>query len=277
MSITINVNNLSLCHKGSGGSTTATLPDVCKSPSIPIPYPNIAFSSDLIDGTTTIVADGGNMCANFGSQFYKSIGDEPGVGGGVVSSTFMKEATWITFSFDVKMEGRATCRLTDKMFQNHQNTVDLAGELQPPLGPQDPCDDLVKEVWRFINLIQGRWNDLKADVGKLPLTKPAVPDPRYGTRSIEGEQNAYKQAQDGLKNRLKKWPYDKCGPPPAPAWDWAKKPIPVPDPPPASHFSWGKFFAIGAIVVVGVAVAVVTVGAAAPEEAALAGLLLAGA
>jgi len=134
MPLTINVNNLSLCHKGSNGISTATVPDVCKTPSpggpVPIPYPNIAMSSDLVKGTTTVTADGGNMCANYGSEFFKSTGDEPGTIGGVVSSTFMKEATWITFSFDVKLEGKGACRLTDKMFHNHQNTVNLSGELQ---------------------------------------------------------------------------------------------------------------------------------------------------
>ncbi len=84
-------------------------------------------------GTTTVKADGGMMCANYGSEFFKSTGDEPGVVGGVVSSTFIKEATWITFSFDVKLQGKAACRLTDKMFHNHQNTVNMAGELQAAL------------------------------------------------------------------------------------------------------------------------------------------------
>jgi len=134
MAITINVNNLSLCHKGSGGISTATVPDVCKTPSpggpVPIPYPNIAMSGDLAKGTTTVVADGGNMCANYGSEFSKSTGDEAGNLGGVASGTFIKEATWITYSFDVKLEGQGACRLTDKMFHNHQNTVNAAGELQ---------------------------------------------------------------------------------------------------------------------------------------------------
>ena len=137
MSVTININNLSLCHKGSNGISTATIPDVCKTPSpggpVPIPYPNIAFSKDLMKGTTTVSADGGNMCANYGSEFFKSTGDEPGVVGGVASSTFIKEATWITYSFDVKFEGKAACRLTDKMFHNHQNTVNLGGEIQKPV------------------------------------------------------------------------------------------------------------------------------------------------
>ncbi len=130
MSVTININNLTLCHKGSSGVSMATLPDVCKSPSVPVPYPNIAFSSDLTKGTTTIHADGGNMCAKYGSEFFKSTGDEAGVGGGVKSGTFIKEATWITYSFDVKLEGKGACRLTDKMFHNHQNTVNAAGEMQ---------------------------------------------------------------------------------------------------------------------------------------------------
>lgn len=99
---------------------------------MPIPYPNIAMSSDLTKGTTTVKADGGNMCANYGSEFSKSTGDEAGSVGGVASSTFIKEAAWITFSFDVKLEGKAACRLTDKMFHNHRNTVNMAGEIQDP-------------------------------------------------------------------------------------------------------------------------------------------------
>lgn len=140
MPVTININNLTLCHKGSNGVSTATIPDVCKSPSVPVPYPNIALSSDLMKGTTTIHADGGNMCAKFGSEFFKSTGDEPGVGGGVLSSTFIKEATWITFSFDVKLESKGACRLTDKMFHNHMNTVNMSGERQAPLATSGNWD-----------------------------------------------------------------------------------------------------------------------------------------
>lgn len=145
MAVKINVNNLTLCHKGSTGASTATLPDVCKTPSpggpVPMPYPNVTFSRDLMKGTKTVKADGGNMAANKGSEFFKSTGDEPGVGGGVVSSVNMKESTWITFSFDVKLEGKNACRLTDKKFHNHQNTVDMAGEVQTALGLADDDDE----------------------------------------------------------------------------------------------------------------------------------------
>jgi hypothetical protein len=139
--VTININGLTLCHKGSGGISTATLPDVCKTPSpagpVPIPYPNVAMSSDLANGTTTVKADGGNMCANYGSEFSRSTGDEPGTGGGVTSGKFIKEATWISYSFDVKLEGKGACRLTDKMFHNHQNTVNAAGEIQSSLAVEE--------------------------------------------------------------------------------------------------------------------------------------------
>ncbi|MDM8542945.1 DUF4150 domain-containing protein [Desulfococcaceae bacterium HSG9] len=131
MGVTININGLSLCHKGSGGIATATVPDVCKTPSpggpVPIPYPNIAFSKNLAKGTKTIKVDGGNMAANKGSEFSRSIGDEPGTVGGVKSGVNMKEATWLSYSFNVKFEGKNVCRLTDKMLMNHGNAVCLGG------------------------------------------------------------------------------------------------------------------------------------------------------
>ena len=64
------------------------------------------------------------MIANKGSEFSLSNGDNAGVAGRREVSTFMKEATWILYSFDVKMDGKNACRLTDKKFQNHENTVD---------------------------------------------------------------------------------------------------------------------------------------------------------
>ncbi|XXT25196.1 DUF4150 domain-containing protein [Sorangium sp. So ce429] len=134
MSVTINVNDLSLVHKGSAGFARATLPDVCRTPSpggpVPVPYPNLARSADLAKGTTTVLADGGNSVAIYGSEFAASTGDEPGTLGGVKSGTFKKEATWLSFSFDVRVEGANACRLTDKMLMNHGNTVCLGGEIQ---------------------------------------------------------------------------------------------------------------------------------------------------
>lgn len=135
MPVTIKVNGTvnSLVHKMSNGISIATIPDVCKTPSpagpVPIPYPNIAQSITLSGGTTTVKGDKA-MTANKGSKFSLSNGDNAGVAGGVKSSTFMKEATWILYSFDVKMDGKNACRLTDKMFHNSENAANLGGELQ---------------------------------------------------------------------------------------------------------------------------------------------------
>jgi hypothetical protein len=138
MPVTIKVNGtcLTLVHKFSNGISTATIPDICKTPTpggpIPIPYPNIAQSITLSDGTTTVKGDK-VMAANKGSKFSLSNGDNAGTVGGVKSNVFMKEATWILYSFDVKMDGKNACRLTDPMYHNHENTVNLAGVAQPSL------------------------------------------------------------------------------------------------------------------------------------------------
>lgn len=140
MSVTIHVNGTSnsLAHKGSSGIAKSTLPDVCKTPSpagpVPVPYPIIvSMSSDLVKGTTTVKVDGGNMAAIKGSELSRCTGDEPGTAGGVVSSTFIKEAAWILYSFDVKMDGKNACRLSDKLTMNHRNSACLAGFLQGPV------------------------------------------------------------------------------------------------------------------------------------------------
>lgn len=129
------VNGLGLTYKGTIGISIATIPDVCKTPSpggpIPLPYPNIANQGTLKDGTTTVLAKGGKMIAIKGSQYGMSSGDEPGTVGGVKSNVFKKATDWITYSFDVKMDGKNACRHTDKKFHNDKNTVDLAGNVDP--------------------------------------------------------------------------------------------------------------------------------------------------
>jgi hypothetical protein len=137
------VNGLGLTRKGTIGASVATLPDVCKTPTpggpVPIPYPNFADQGTLDKGTTSVKAKG-NMIAIKGSEYSTSFGDEPGTARGVTSSTFKKETEWITYSFDVKMDGKNACRHTDKKFHNHKNTVDLAGNMDPQAGVKAMTD-----------------------------------------------------------------------------------------------------------------------------------------
>jgi hypothetical protein len=73
-------NTKEITHKALQG-VTATVPDVCKTPSpagpIPIPYPNIAKSSDTAKGSKNVKMDG-NPVLTKRSSFEKSSGDEPG-------------------------------------------------------------------------------------------------------------------------------------------------------------------------------------------------------
>jgi hypothetical protein len=135
MPVTVGVNALSVVHKSSNGVTIA-FPDVCKTPSpggpIPIPYPNIAMSSDTDKGTKSVKADGNPICVK-DSNFKSSTGDEAGTaGGGVVSSKTKGKAEFINYSFDVKADGKNVARAFDLMLHNDKNTPPFP-VLQPPI------------------------------------------------------------------------------------------------------------------------------------------------
>ena len=125
MPVTVGVNNLSVVHKSSNGITIA-FPDVCKTPTpggpIPIPYPNIAKSSDTSKGSKKVKCDGNPICLK-DSNFMISTGDEAGsAGGGVASNKIKGKAEFINFSFDVKVEGKNVARAFDLMLHNDKNT-----------------------------------------------------------------------------------------------------------------------------------------------------------
>jgi hypothetical protein len=126
MGVTVGVDNLSVIHKDSNGISTA-FPDVCKTPAppapfVPIPYPNIAKSSDTADGSETVKCDGNPICLK-DSNFSTSTGDEAGTaGGGIISSKTKGKAEFVNFSFDVKVEGKNVARALDIMLHNDKNT-----------------------------------------------------------------------------------------------------------------------------------------------------------
>src|SRR5919201_474826 len=125
MGVTVAANNMSVVHSSSNGITTA-FPDTCKTPTpggpVPIPYPNIAKSSDTADGSSTVTCDGNPICLK-DSNFRMSTGDEAGsAGGGVVSNKIKGKAEFVMFSMDVKFEGKNVCRAFDIMLHNDKNT-----------------------------------------------------------------------------------------------------------------------------------------------------------
>lgn len=125
MAVTVGVNLLSVVHKDSSGVTIA-FPDVCKTPAppapfVPIPYPNIAKSSDTAQGASTITCDGQPVCVK-DSNFMISTGDEAGSLLGVASNKIKGKAEFVNFSFDVQFEGKNVPRAFDLMLHNDKNT-----------------------------------------------------------------------------------------------------------------------------------------------------------
>ncbi|CDS48443.1 hypothetical protein [Polaromonas sp. CG9_12] len=229
MPVTVKVNGTanSLVHKGSNGISVATIPDVCKTPSpagpVPLPYPNMSQSATLAKGTTTVKADGGMMIAIKGSEFSLSNGDNPGVAGGVKSSTFMKESTWILYSFDVKMDGENACRLTDKKFQNHENTVDLAGTLQQflrmtPAEQEAECKEIAETVYARCTELKERIAALeedKLDEFNVARNKPS-PSLAKGTGSWDGHIHQATGVQNGLRTAVGQYTERGCTEPKIP-------------------------------------------------------------
>ena len=135
MAVTVGVNKLTVVHAGSNGISTA-FPDVCKTPAppapfVPIPYPNIAKSSDTAQGASTVKCDGNPTCVK-DSNFMLSTGDEAGSLRGVASNKIKGKAEFVNVSFDVKFEGKGVARAFDPMLHNDKNTPPFP-VLQSPL------------------------------------------------------------------------------------------------------------------------------------------------
>jgi hypothetical protein len=148
------------------------------------------------------------MIAIKGSEYAMSVGDEPGTAGGVKSSTFKKESTWITYSFDVKIDGKNACRLTDKKFQNHENTVDLAGDLGPAVVPQEVEAELREKCGKLRASILEQYGKLGKEMRKYD----PVSDAKGGFRSHVGgitkpggHYEKIRAYQRGLRRRIKKF------------------------------------------------------------------------
>jgi hypothetical protein len=125
MPTNVGVNKLAIVNEDSNGVTIA-FPDVCKTPAppapfVPIPYPNIAKSSDTDKGTKKVTAADKPICVK-DSNFRMSTGDEAGSLFGMLSSKIKGKAEFVNFSFDVQFEGKNVPRSFDLMLHNDKNT-----------------------------------------------------------------------------------------------------------------------------------------------------------
>ncbi|MFV0473946.1 MAG: DUF4150 domain-containing protein, partial [Pikeienuella sp.] len=159
MAHTVVANKLTVSHKGTGGYEMNSTPDVCKTRKKPVPYSVISFSADLVRGSRTVFADGGNSIAIKGSAHSRCFGDEPGLGKGVASQTVGDESTWITYSPNVFVEGKNICRLSDKMFMNNKNCIcGSGGHYEVPASITDP---IMRELCKVFCEARDEWHECK--------------------------------------------------------------------------------------------------------------------
>ena len=188
MPATVNVNDLTVVHKTSGG-TVQIFPDICKTlpGPVPIPYPNVAFSLDTAQGSTSVTCDGFPVMIK-SSNFMLSTGDEAGTALGVASNTIKGKADPKLYSMDVKFDGENVMRLTDLMLQNvgatAPNTIP-GSVVQLPLiviGPEKPKDPelpkVVKLEWSKSPIVCGDKVTLAVATSNFELSSLAVEVPR---------------------------------------------------------------------------------------------------
>jgi hypothetical protein len=149
-------NGKTILHKGDGLKHVAMAPDVCKTPSpggpVPVPYPNVARSSDLAKGTKSVTIEG-RPAGNASSFIRTSSGDEAGTaGGGVISGKTKGTLKWLRFSLDVKFEGKGVIRHLDDGLHNG-NAGNVVGKLSggsfPGPAPKDKeilCDNCGQSI-----------------------------------------------------------------------------------------------------------------------------------
>ena len=102
------------------------MPDVCLVPSvpspIPTPFPNMAMHAMANPGTCAVkfIIQGG-LAQHLGSMITLTSGDEAGVGGGVMSGTFMGMSRATVGSMKLMIAGMPAVRLTSMRMQNLTN------------------------------------------------------------------------------------------------------------------------------------------------------------
>lgn len=101
------------------------VPDVCLTPAgpagqVPIPYPNMGMINQA-EKTSEKVKFVSKEIVTMKSEISRSMGDEAGVGKGVVSGMNMDKVTFKLGSMSVKIEGQACIHLTSMTVHNGSN------------------------------------------------------------------------------------------------------------------------------------------------------------
>lgn len=122
------INGREACSKANDGSSKVAFPDPCWSPPPPpagpiiIPYPNTTYSRDLKKGTRTVFIRNRPVAKQDISYFSTSTGNEPATQAfskGLITGVIKGKAYFVSWSPNVKFEGKCVARHNDYMTHNH--------------------------------------------------------------------------------------------------------------------------------------------------------------
>ncbi len=119
-----------------GGGQCFAVPDTCLTPSppgqpVPVPYPNTGMLNQA-QNTSTKVKFVGKEVVTLKSKISRSMGDEAGTAGGVISGMNMGEVSFKKGSSKVKVEGQPCIHLTSMTGHNGVNANAPAGMVVVP-------------------------------------------------------------------------------------------------------------------------------------------------
>ena len=106
----------------SRGIVISKYPDVCRSPTVPVPYTIVGRQSDDA-GTAATVRMTGQRAHKQSSIITQVSGDEPGTGLGVKSGTVGSVCHRKSHSASVRIEGEWATRHGDEWWMNNKNTI----------------------------------------------------------------------------------------------------------------------------------------------------------
>ncbi|MCU7917467.1 MAG: DUF4150 domain-containing protein [Candidatus Thiodiazotropha sp. (ex Dulcina madagascariensis)] len=150
-------NGREVACKAGDAKSICEFPDVCFTPpqtpatppGVPIPYPNTGMSTDTTKGSKKVKISNKEVMLKNKSYYKKSMGDEAGCAPkkGIITSTTRGKVYFISWSFDVKFEGKNVDRQLDMTTHNHNPsvgtgsvpTVDVDGMAPPAMVD---CDEV---------------------------------------------------------------------------------------------------------------------------------------
>lgn len=121
-----------LSSKGPMPGSCLAMGDVCKLPNgVPVPFPvNTALCLQATGGSTKVSVMN-KPVLTIGAKIPTSMGDEPGVGGGIVSGVNKGTSKWKQSYGKVKVQGKKAVRMLHPTGQNGSSMNLPGAQLSP--------------------------------------------------------------------------------------------------------------------------------------------------